>query len=462
MVHELDIEGLAASFRGELLRPGDDGYDEARRVWNGVIDKRPALIARCTGVADVVAAANFARDNDLLVAVRGGGHNVAGNGVCDDGLVIDLSLLKGIFVDPHQRLARVQPGVNWAELNRETQLHGLAVTGGTISTTGIAGLTLGGGFGWLMPKYGLAADNLVAAEVVCADGTVLTASAEEHDDLFWGLRGGGGNFGIVTTFTYRLHRVGPTITGGLAIHPFEDAAAVFRFYRDYTSSISDDVGVVAALTHAPDGSGVKIAALVVCHVGRAEDAEAELRPLREFGSPLDVQIGPMLYTELNSMLDAAYPRGALNYWKSTFLADLTDDAIDAMIATFHECPSPMTGAFLEHFHGEVTRIAPSATAVPHRQPGYNLILTSVWSDPGASEENVSWTREAFAAVEPFTEPRRYVGYLSADDTTSEVTPTVYGANLERLIELKTTYDPTNLLRVNQNVRPTREAVPAAR
>jgi FAD/FMN-containing dehydrogenase len=448
---------LAATFRGELIGPGDKAYDEARRVWNGLIDRRPALIARCTGVADVVAAVSFARENDLLVAVRGGGHNVAGNCMCDDGIVIDLSLMKGIFVDPHRQLAYVQPGVSWAELNRETQLHGLAVTGGTISTTGVAGLTLGGGFGWLQSKYGLAADNLVSAEVVCADGRVVTAGEEHDDDLLWGLRGGGGNFGVVTSFTYRLHRVGPTITGGLAIHPFQDAADVLRFYRDYTARASDDLGVIAALVHAPDGSGMKVAAIAACHIGVPDAADTELRSLREFGSPHDMQIGPMPYSDMNSMLDGAYPTGSLNYWKSAYLAELTDDAIDAMVSAFERCPSPMTGVFLEHLHGEVTRISPSAAAIPHRRPGYNFLATAVWTEPAASDENVTWTRETFAAMQPFSADRRYVGYLSRDDSHESVNRAAYGANLDRLVKLKDRYDPGNLFRLNQNVRPTATA-----
>ena len=305
-------------FSGELLRAGEDGYDEARRVHNGMIDKHPGLIARCRGVADIVAAVNYARDQGAEISVRGGGHNVAGRAVTEGGVMIDLSLMRGIHVDPAGRTARAQGGVTWGELNRETQLHGLAVTGGTISTTGIAGLTLGGGLGWLMGQYGIAADNLVSAEVVTASGAVLTASESDNTDLFWALRGGGGNFGVVSSFEYRLYPVGPTITGGLAIHPFSDAAAVLRFFRDFTAAGPDELGVIGALIHAPDGSGTKLAALVVCHAGSQAKAQEDLAELLAFGSPLDVQIGPMPYSVVNTLLDAGFRKARSTTGKRAF------------------------------------------------------------------------------------------------------------------------------------------------
>jgi FAD/FMN-containing dehydrogenase len=451
-VTEQELEGLEA-FSGDLLRPGDSGYEEARRGFNGLIDKRPALIARCLGEADIADVIAYARDAGLEISVRGGGHSVAGRCFTEGGVMIDLSRMKGIYVDPSARIARVQPGVSWGELNRETQLHGLAVTGGLISTTGIAGLTLGGGLGWLMSKLGLATDNLLSARIVTADGRTLTASEQENADLFWGLRGAGGNFGVVSSFEYRLHPVGPIITGGLVAHPFDAAGDVLRFYRDFTANAPDELVSFAGVGHAPDGSGAKIALVVACHVGAPERAEEDLRPLREFGSPIMVELGPLPYTVMNSLLDAAYPTGSLNYWKSAFLSELSDEAIDEMLERFSVCPSPMTAVLLEHFHGEVTRVPVDATAVPHREPGYNLVITSVWTDPAASGENVAWTKDTFDAMEPFLVGRRYLNYFSEDDVGDDPVRAAYGPNYERLVELKKEYDQDNVFRLNANVPP---------
>jgi FAD/FMN-containing dehydrogenase len=451
-VTEQELEGFEA-FSGGLLRPGDAGYDEARLGFNGLIDKRPALIVQCLGEADIGDAIAFARKAGLEISVRGGGHNVAGRCFTEGGLMIDLSRMKGVYVDPAARTARVQPGVRWGQLNRETQLHGLAVTGGLISTTGIAGLTLGGGLGWLMPKYGLATDNLLSARVVTADGRTLTASEQENAELFWGLRGGGGNFGVVSSFEYRLHEVGPTIVGGLVAHPFEVAADVLRFYREYTADAPDELMTFGGVGYAPDGSGVKIALVVACHVGTAEQAEEDLRPLREFGSPVMVELGPLPYTVMNSLLDAAFPTGTLNYWKSAFVSELSDEAIDEVVARFATCPSPMTTALFEHFHGEVTRVPVEATAVPHREPGYNFLVASVWTDSAASEENVAWTKDVFGAMEPYLVNRRYLNYFSEDDVGDDPVRAAYGPNYGRLVELKQEYDPDNLFRLNTNISP---------
>jgi FAD/FMN-containing dehydrogenase len=448
-------EALASleDFAGELLRPGDEGYDGARRGYNGLIDRSPALIARCRGEADIAAAVAFAREAGLDVSIRGGGHSVAGRCLVDDGIVIDLSRMKGIYVDPAASTARVQPGVSWAELNRETQLHGLAVTGGVISTTGVAGLTLGGGLGWLMPKYGLATDNLVSARVVTADGRTVTASESENPDLFWGLRGGSGNFGVVSSFEFRLHPVGPLIVGGLVAHPLEAAEEFLRFYRDFAAGSSDDLMTFAGLVHAPDGSGAKLAVCIPCHLGEPERAEEDIRPLREFGAPALVELGPMPYTVLNSMLDGGYPTGSLNYWKSVFLRELSDAAIGEMLERFAVCPSPMTAMLLEHFHGAVARVPVDATAVPHREPGHNFAITSVWTEPAATEDNVAWTSETFEAMEPFLAGRRYVNYFSEDDTGEAAVRAAYGSNYERLAEVKAAWDPANLFRQNGNVPP---------
>jgi FAD/FMN-containing dehydrogenase len=451
-VTEQELVGLEA-FSGALLRPGEGGYEEARRGFNGLIDKRPALIARCLGEADIADAIAFARDAGLEISVRGGGHSVAGRCFTDGGMMIDLALMKGIYVDPSARTARVQPGVTWGELNRETQLHGLAVTGGLISTTGIAGLTLGGGLGWLMPKFGLATDNLISARVVTADGRTLTASEQENPDLFWGLRGGGGNFGVVSSFEFRLQQVGPTVTGGIVAHPFDVAADVLSFYRDFTADLPDELMTFGGVGHAPDGSGAKLALVLACHSGSPEQAEEDLRPLREFGSPVLIELGPLPYTVMNTLLDAAFPVGSLNYWKSGFLSGLPNEALDAILERFALCPSPMSAIFAEHFHGAVTRVPVDATAVPHRTPGYNFLASSVWTDPGATDENVAWTRDLFAAMEPFLVGRRYLNYFSEDDVGDDPVRAAYGPNYDRLVELKTAYDPTNLFRLNANVVP---------
>jgi FAD/FMN-containing dehydrogenase len=448
------ISGITGGFSGLLLQPGDAGYDEARRVHNGMVDKRPLLIARCSGVADVVDAVKLARALSLEVSVRGGGHNVAGRATVEGGVMIDLARMKDIYVDASHRIVRAQGGVTWADLNRETQLHGLAVTGGVVSTTGIAGLTLGGGIGWLMGKYGLALDNLQSVELVSADGRVLRASAEEHPDLFWAVRGGGGNFGVVTSFEYRLFPVGPTITGGLIAYPFDSAREMLRFYRDFTASVSDECSVAATLVHAPDGSGTKLAAMVACHCGSLVEGEAAMKPLKEFGSPVIDAFGSMPYSQLNSMLDDGYPKGALNYWKSSFLARLSDDAIDTMIENFASCPTPMGQVLLEHFHGAATRVGQEDTAFPHRTEGYNLLVVSQTMDPTVSDRCTAWVRETYAAMEAFIAPGRYVNYLD-DDETGDSVPAAYGRNYRRLLEIKTKYDPNNFFHMNQNILPSR-------
>jgi FAD/FMN-containing dehydrogenase len=443
---------LAKSFMGQIVQPEDPAYEETRKVHNGLIDKRPALIARCRGVADVIDALQLAQERKLEVAVRGGGHNVAGRATTEGGLMVDLSLMKGIHVDPTARRARAQGGTTWNEFNRETQLHGLATTGGVVSTTGIAGLTLGGGFGWLMSKHALALDNLESVEVVLADGRVVTANQEANTDLFWALRGGGGNFGIATSFEYRLHSVGPTITGGLIAYPFSAAWDVLRYFRDVTASLPDEFTVFAGLLHAPDGSGTKLAALVLFHCGSLAEGERVVQPIKQFGAPALDAIGPMPYCQINAMLDAGFPRGALNYWKSSFLTGLSDDAIHAMIDCFAGCPTPMGAVLLEHFHGAVTRVGISDTAYPHRAEGYNLLVLSQWMDPKHNEACIGWARDAYATLQPFVGSGRYVNYLG-DDERDDVVAAAYGPNYQRLQRIKASYDPENVFRMNQNIRP---------
>jgi FAD/FMN-containing dehydrogenase len=443
---------LAGKFSGQLLQPADASYDAARRVHNGLIDKHPAVIAQCSGVADVVDALGLARKLSLEVAVRGGGHNVAGRAAIEGGLMLDLSPMKGIHVDPAARLARVQGGVTWAALNRETQLHSLAVTGGVVSSTGVAGLTLGGGLGWLMGKHGMALDNLRSVELVSADGRALRADDDENADLFWATRGGGGNFGVATSFEFELHPVGPTVTGGLVAHPFERARDLLRFYRDFTASLPDELTVFGGLIHAADGSGTKLAAIVTCHCGPVAVGEAAVRPLKQFASPLMDAIGPMPYCQLNGMLDGAYPKGALNYWKSSFLDQLSDGAIDTMVECFARCPSPMAQLLIEHFHGAVTRVAVDATAFPHRRDGYNFLVLGEWMKPGDTDRCIAWVRQTYAAMQPFISAGRYVNYLG-DDESGDPVAAAYGPNYRRLQQIKAKYDPDNLFHMNQNIRP---------
>lgn len=445
------LKSLAATFSGALLRPGDNGYEEARRLHNGLIDKRPGLIARCLGTADIVDALGFARESGLEISVRGGGHNVAGRAVTNGGVMIDLSLMRGVRVNPDAHTVRAQGGVTWREFNRETAVHGLATTGGVISTTGIAGLTLGGGLGWLLGKYGLSADNLVSVELVTAAGEVLNVTADEHPDLFWALCGGGGNFGVASSFAFRAHPL-REILGGLVAHPVAAAKDVLRFYRDFTASVPDDLTTFAALVHAPDGSGAPLVALILCHCGPLAQAQKDVRPLLEFGKPALVQVGPMPYQVINTILDAAFPRGALNYWKSSFIKALSDEAIGAMIDRFAACPSTMTGIVIEHFHGAATRIGVTDTAVPHREPGYNFLTASVWTNPAETDQNIAWTRATYADMEPYFARRRYVNYLG-DDETPDAVQSAYGPNYARLVEIKRRYDPGNLFRLNQNIKP---------
>jgi FAD/FMN-containing dehydrogenase len=444
-------EELAGRFGGVLVGPEDSTFDELRRVHNGLIDKHPALLASCRGTADVVEAIRFAVSEGLELAVRGGGHNVSGRSVCDGGLVIDLSLMRGVDVDPAARLARVQGGALWADVNREAAVHGLAVTGGAVSSTGVGGYTLGGGLGWLMGMHGLAADNLVECEVVLATGEVVRASASEHPDLFWALRGGGGNFGVVTSFVFRVHPV-PSVVGGLVAHPFDAARDVLRFYRDVTASAPDELTVFGGLVHAPDGSGMPLAALVLCHAGPRDRAEREVAPLLEFGSPAAVEVGPMPYPAVNAMLDDGFPQGSLNYWKSTFVRGLSDGLIDTMIDRFTTCPSPMSAILLEHFHGAVTRVGPTETAVPHRSEGYNLLIPSVWMDPATTDANITWTRETYASLEPERAEGRWLNYYGDDEDPGEL-EAAYGQNRGRLGEVKRRYDPDNVFHMNQNIAP---------
>ena len=446
------VAAFKTTLRGALLRPGDDGYEAARTLWNAMIDKRPALIVRCVGVADVIQAVNFARTHDLLVAVRGGGHNVAGNAVCDGGLMIDLSPMKSVHVDPVRRTARAEPGATWREFDHETQAFGLATTGGVIPTTGVAGLTLGGGIGWLMGSYGLSCDNLLSVDVVTADGRLLQASATENPDLFWGVRGGGGNFGVVTSFEYQLHAVGQVL-GGMVIHPVERARDVLKFYREFTRTAPDALTSMAVCLTSPEGAPV--VALVVCYNGPLAEGEKVLQPLRAFGPPVADHIGPMAYTALQSMLEAGFPAGLQNYWKSNFLQDLSDEAIAVMVDGFAQMPAPTSALAIEHISGAVSRVGEDATAFTHRQASYNLLIVGIWPDLANNDTNIRWVRQTWDAMQPFSSGAVYVNYLGqAADEGAERIKEAYGVTkYERLLALKKQYDPTNLFRLNQNINP---------
>ena len=356
VLEEAEVKEFQTRLRGKLLRPGDDGYDDARKVWNGMIDRRPALIARCTGAADVIAAVTFAREQGLLVSIRGGGHNVAGNAVCDGGLMIDLAPMKSIRVDPVARTARAEPGVLWGEFDRETHAFGLATTGGFISTTGIAGLTLGGGQGWLASKYGFTIDNLLSVDVVTADGGLLTASETQHEDLFWAMRGAGHNFGVVTSFEYRLHPVS-TVLGGMVVHPFDRVTDVLRFYREFTADLPDELTTGVDILTGSDGD--LVAAMAVCYVGSLDEGERVLAPLRRFGPPIADTIAPIPYTTQQTMLDEAFPYGRLNYWKSSLTDHLSDEVIEALVDYAGRMPSPLSSIAIADFHGAYRRVGKS-------------------------------------------------------------------------------------------------------
>lgn len=440
---------LAAAVRGQVLQPGDAGYDEARRIWNGMIDRRPAMIVRCTSADDVAAAVRVARANDLLVSVRGGDHNAAGNAVCEGGLMIDLAPMKGIAVDPDARTARVEPGVRWAELDAETQRHGLATTGGTVSDTGVAGLTLGGGLGWLGGRHGLSCDNLLSADVVLADGQQVRASDRDNPDLFWGLRGGSGNFGIVTAFTFRLHPVGPMVYAGMVAHPLPRATEVLRFYRDFTAAAPDEVTTACAFLTAPDGG--KVVAIAACHCGALEDGERALRPVKEFGAPVLDQMGPVPYVAFQGALDGAFPRGRRYYWKSAVLPALPDALIEGVGQRFGGAPSPFTFLLFQHFGNAVNRVPDEATAFPHRNARWDALVLSGWEDPAEDANQIAWSREVWESWRPHS-TGVYVQVVTPDGGREEV-HAAYGARYERLAALKATYDPTNLFRMNANIIP---------
>lgn len=456
-----DLSGHPALRSAEVLLPEDPSYDEARMIWNGAIDKRPAAIIRCAGVRDVIEGLRFARHENLLLAVRGGGHNVAGTAMCDDGVVIDLSPMKGIRVDPVRRIARAEPGVLWGELDRETQAFGLATTGGIVTHTGIAGLTVGGGIGWLMRKHGLTIDNLVSVDVVTADGELVIASEDQNQDLFWGIRGGGGNFGIVTSFEYSLHPVGPTVLAGPIFFPMEQAPEVLDFYRNYITSVPDEFTSVVNLRQAPrvpflpeDVYGQPVIAVVVCYAGSIEEGEEVVRPLKNLGSPLVDLLVPKPYTTHQSMFDATVPHGWHYYWKSWDLQTLTDPVVEQLVSHSSRITSPLSYTVIFQLGGAVARVGEDATAYSHRATGHVVNINAIWTEEDASaQQHVNWAQDFWSSLTPLDPMGVYVNFLG-DEGRDRVRAAYGDEKYRRLVELKDKYDPTNLFRINQNIPPT--------
>ncbi len=455
------VEGFEAGLRGELLRPGDEGYEEARKLWNGMIERRPALIARVADEVDVVHAVNFARENGLLVAVRGGGHNVAGTASADGGLVIDLSAMKTIEVDPERRTVRAGGGVTIGELDAQTQKYGMATPMGVVSETGIAGLTLNGGMGYLRRKHGLSSDNLVSADVVTADGRFLTASERENGDLFWGIRGGGGNFGVVTTFEYRLHPVGPEVMVAFVLYPGDRAKDVLRFMNGYMAQAPDEVSPLSFLGRVPqaeifpeESHGEPFVALLAVYAGPVEEGEEVLRPLRELGEPIADLSEPMPYVEAQKLLDEDYPDGGRYYWKSVNVSALHDEAIEALIAHAEAAPSDHSTIDVWYQGGAMSRVGAGETAFGDRSAPILLGLEANWEDPRTDEANVAWVRDCFSDMQRFSDGSIYLNFPGFLEEGERLLRGAYGENYERLVALKNEYDPTNLFRVNQNIKPT--------
>jgi FAD/FMN-containing dehydrogenase len=447
-VDEIATKDFVAGIGGRAIFPKDPEYPAARRIWNASIDKYPGLILRCSGVADIVQAVRFARANDILVSIRGGGHNVAGRSLCDDGLVIDLSDMRGVVVDPRQRTVLVQAGATLGDVDRETHVFGLAVPTGVISRTGIAGLTLGGGVGWLVRKYGLTCDNVLAFDLVTADGEPLTASGEENQDLFWALRGGGGNFGVVTSFKFRAHPVA-TVVGGLVVYPRAQASDVIRRYRDFLGSAPEDVTAYAALISTPEGEPAT--AVIACHCGDLAEGERALAPLRSLGTPLMDAVQPMPFPAMQRILDAAFPQGTYNYWKSTFIKELSEEAIDLIVDHGNRMRSGLSAVVIEFYGGASNRVGHADTAFAQRHAQYDIGFMAQWTDPAEAETHRDWARVMSDALRPHSSGGYLLNFL--DDEKPDVVKAAFGANYGRLAALKAKYDPTNFFRLNQNIEP---------
>jgi FAD/FMN-containing dehydrogenase len=449
-------------FRGSVIAPDDGGYDDARAIWNGTVDRRPRLIARCSGTADVATAVRCARDRDLEIAVRGGGHNVAGTAVCDDGMMIDLSAMRAVSVDPVERIALVQGGALWGDVDHETQAHGLATTGGIVGHTGVGGVALGGGVGWLMRKHGLTVDNVIEAELVTAEGDIIRASADDHEDLFWALRGGGGNFGAVCSFRFALHPVGPTVVAGPVFWPAEDTADVLRFYREFVADAPDELGNVIRLGTIPPLSVIReelhfqpAIAVASCYAGPVEDGERAIRALREFGTALVDLVGPSLYVDHQRSLDDTVPHGWHYAWKATDLTGLSDEVIDIVAEQAYRATSPRSYAAMFHMGGAVARVARDATAYPGRDVEHNIIIDAAWlpeQDDSVGAADTAWAREFLGALQPHR-AGVYVNFLDSDDDISRVREAYGDDTYRRLAEVKAKYDPENVFHNNKNIQP---------
>ncbi|MFK3711814.1 FAD-binding oxidoreductase [Leclercia adecarboxylata] len=455
---KVNIDEFKTHFQGEVLLPDDAGYDEVRQIWNAMIDRKPALIARCTSTEDVIRAIQFGRTQNLLISIRGGGHNIAGNAVCDDGLMIDLSLMKDVQVDLTTRTASVGPGCTLGDFDQVVQAHGLATPLGINSTTGVAGLTLGGGFGWLSRKYGMTIDNLLSAEVITADGQQLNASESENADLFWGLRGGGGNFGVVTRFDFQLHPVGPNVLSGLIVFPFEQAKSVISQFARFTETMPEELNVWMVTRKAPplpflpaEVHGREMIALALCYVGDPEEGERLIAPLREFGTVLGEHVGVQPYTAWQQAFDPLLAKGARNYWKSHNFAQISNGVIDAIIEYAARLPSPHCEIFIGTIGGQTTRVAPEAMAYSSRDANYVMNVHGRWETAAEDERCIAWAREFFARSQPFASSGAYINFLTQEET--DRIAFAYGATWNRLVELKSKYDPTNLFRMNQNIKP---------
>ena len=445
---DIDINAFRSTFNGQVFEPADLGYNEARQIWNASISKNPRLIARCSGIADVIAAVTFGRANNLLTAIRGGGHNVGGRALCDDGLVIDLSRMRSVWVNPSTQRVQVQGGATLGDIDRETHVFGLAVPCGIVSKTGIGGLTLGGGVGWLIRKYGMTIDNLLSAQVVSADGKVLTASASENEDLFWALRGGGGNFGVVTSFEFQAHPVA-TVLGGLLLYPRAAAVDVIRHFRDFISSAPDELTAYIALLHGPDGS--PLVGVIPCYCGDVSEGERVLHSLRKFGNPIMDGIQAMPFPVMQSLLGPSFPDGNQNYWKSTMQRDLPDDAISAIVEHANALQSPLSFVVLEYYGGAAGRVPNEATAFPHRHLPWDILFIAQWTNLAQTSMHRDWARTGEERLRPFSQNAHLLSALDVE--ADDVIKTAFGPNLARLATIKEKYDPTNFFRVNQNIKP---------
>jgi FAD/FMN-containing dehydrogenase len=452
------VQALSESLQGDVVTAESPSYDEVREIWNAMIDRRPGLIVRCAKAQDVVRAVNFARENNLLVTVRGAGHNIAGNSIADDAFMIDLSGMKSVTVDAASRTVTAEPGVTLGELDAATQEHGLAVSVGINSTTGVAGLTLGGGFGWLSRRYGMTIDNLISADVVTAGGDLVKASANSNPGLFWAIRGGGGNFGIVTSFVYRAHPVGPEILSGLIVHPHSEARACLDFYRDFAAQAPEELTTWVVMRQAPplpflpeEVHGTDVLVFAVMHTGDMASAEKAVQALRDYGAPIADAIGPHPFVGWQTAFDPLLTPGARNYWKSHNFSELSDELLDVLVANAASLPSPHSEIFIAQMGGAQSRVDPAATAYWHRDASFVMNVHTRWEDAGDDEKCVAWARQLFAAAAPYSTGGVYVNFMPDDE--SERVGQAYGGNYERLVDIKTEYDPTNLFRVNHNIQP---------